>query len=741
MKPVWFMAGCLPAFFAVLVFLPCCSVQPQRNPYTYYRLDENLSEAITVDGAEPKGVEGVRLSFATKSAAEWTSLSGKGRIGVEGSCLKFSTDGPDCLRSPEGLDIETATTDSVEIRMKVSGADNVILYWPVPPGRDPVSYRTFRINVPRQGEMITYNLRLSALKSWSFTINCLLLSLPSAGQLELEYIQFKPGGAAFVEKAGLTRWTADNVIRPSLYNHCPGRFSYGIAVPDRAVFSAGLAVEKQVQPVTFTVMVGAGAESATLYSRTVVDPSKWEELEIDLAAYAGRQIELSLVTACDVPGQVALWGHPMVFQRRPDQAPRQGPPNVILYVVDSLRADHLEIGGYHRNTAPNIAAFARQAVTFNRCFTQDTWTKPSTVSIVTGTDYFRHGVQEFADLPPEGLEMLPNLLRQHGYEICAVSENPNTPPESTLPCIYSEVNQVSYRAARGSLRWHDLPPFTHDAIVSFLQRNLDKPFFLYVHTMEPHEAEFVKVVSEKPVYDPVEPFRSMWKSPEGQTQMDLYDGGIGFADSNFQRVLEAIDRLVLSENTIVILTADHGEAFGEHEGWARHNGKPYNELTHVPLLIRFPNGRFAGTAVSANVQLIDLAPTLFDLLGLGKHEQFDGRSLVPLASGDAGREFDQRPIYSVWPPVASVIRAEWKLMYDFISGKATLFNLKEDSGELTDRAITDKPIAEELLKELQAHSIKQHELYERLMKSQQERAVDIDPQVQEQLRSLGYLDQ
>jgi len=741
MRHPWSIGVCLPALFAVLFALPGCSWGPPSDSYTYYRFDDNLGEATVVEGAEPPpGVENLRLTFAEGSAVAWSSLSGKSRVALEGSTLTFSSDGPDSLVSPDGLNVEAAATDSIQIRMRATGVSQVKLQWPLPPAREPDPYRFIRIDIPRQGEMITYNLRVSALKTWNSVIGRVLLSVASAAQLEVEYIQFVAGGAAFVEKGGRYTCSVNNQVRPSLYTRCPGRFCYRVKVPDRAAFSAGFTVAKEGQPVTFTVRAETDGKIETLCSRTVSDPAKWEEVEVDLSRYSGRQVNLSLITACDFAGQVASWGTPLMFQRRRSEAGRTGRPNVVLYVVDCLRADHLETGGYPRGTAPHMADFARQGVIFDHCYSQDVWTKPSIASIMTGVDQLRHGVKQQGRLIPSGLQMLPELLRSIGYETCVVTENPNTPPESAEQSTYSEADLVFRNALTGGLSWHDLPPLTHKAVSSFLRRNLDKPVFLYIHTMEPHETECSRPPCDKHIYDPIEPYRSMWKSPAGQTPMDLYDGGISFADDNFQRVLETIDRLNLSENTIIIVTADHGDAFGEHEGQTSHPCKPYNELIHVPLLIRFPKGLAAGRTVSANVQLLDLAPTLFDLLGLGEFEQFEGRSLVPLAKGRAAPEFDNRFVFSTWSQVTSVIRAEWKLMYDHSTRDAKLFNIRKDPGELADVVQSERPLAEELEKELVAHVTRQADLHEALMKREDETAVGIDPQVQEQLKNLGYLD-
>ncbi|MCX5769819.1 MAG: sulfatase [Candidatus Hydrogenedentes bacterium] len=728
----------LPALFAVFLALPGYS---DSGFYASYRFDDKLGEATVVEGAEPpKDVGGLRLAFTESSAAEWSSLSGKSRVGVTGSTLTFSSDGGDCLVSPGGLNVQAPATDSIQIKMRVTGTADVRLYWPLPPSREPDPYRFIRIGVPQQGEMIAYNLRVSALRGWDSVIDRVLLSVASPAQVEVEYIQFVAGGAAFVEKGGRYACSVDNRVRPSLYTRCPGRFCYRVKAPDRAVFSAGLAVAKEGQPVTFTVLAETDGKSEVLCSRTVSDPAKWEEMEVDLSKYAGRQVNLSLASRCDFGGQVGFWGNPLMFQRAAPESGRTGPPNVVLYVVDCLRADHLETGGYPRRTAPHLADFARQGVVFDHCYAQETWTKPSIASIMTGVDQLRHNVKQQGRLVPSDLKMLPELLRSIGYETCVVTENPNTPPESAEEGIYSEVDLVCRNALTGGLKWHDLPPLTHEAVSGFLRRNVDKPVFLYVHTMELHETECSRPPCDQHVYDPVEPYRSMWKSPGGQTSMDLYDGGISCADDNFQRVLETIDLLGLAENTIVIVTGDHGEGFGEHEGQRSHPCKPYDEMIHVPLLVRFPKGLAGGRTVTANVQLLDVAPTLFDLLGLGECGQFEGRSLVPLAEGGAAADFENRLVFSTYSNFTSAIRGDWKLMYDHSTRNRKLFNIRKDPGESADLALSERPIAEELEKELLAHVARQAELHEALMKRKDETAVGIDPQVQEQLESLGYLD-
>jgi arylsulfatase A-like enzyme len=334
------------------------------------------------------------------------------------------------------------------------------------------------------------------------------------------------------------------------------------------------------------------------------------------------------------------------------------------------------------------------------------------------------------------------LLRRAGYETCVLTENPHTPPETVPRAAYSFLEPVHLNVELGErpLKWRELPDVTRKDASAFLEKHRDRPFFLYIHTLELHDVREGDPSSSKFSYDPPEPYRGMFTSPEGQTPMDQYDATVAFADANFKKVMDRLDELGLAENTVVIVTADHGEDFGEHENHYTHHGKPYNTLTHVPLLIRWPGTIPAGRVVDDNVSLLDLAPTILDVAGLAPFDPFQGLNLVPLIRGRSEAAFNDRLVVSKWFDTIGAVKGDWKLFYCVQDGSARLYNLATDFGETTDAAARNPALFDLLKSELQAHIERQRALHDALAKPEGKPALKIDPQLEEQLRDLGYLE-
>lgn len=741
------MNGLLAALPVAAVFLAACSPPPAPAKFSYqyqfYRFDDRVGEAAAVDGpGEAPDSRGVKLSFDTDSAEQWTSDSGKGHVEATGSSVVFRCDEADTLVSPAGLGIDGTSTKSLVLRMRVSGPSVVTMMWLPPDAKKLWFHRSLRIHVGRQDKMVTYNLNVAAVQAWRMPrIDRLRFSVDSAATLEIQSLQSVTTAASFTgAAAGTVNFPVGDDVRPSLFNRCPGYVDYVVKVPPQGAFTAGLAVLKPDEPVQFELNVLADGKAETLLSQTVARADQWKEVSADLSSYSGREVTLRLSASSGTAGQVAMWGNPIMY-RRFDPGAQTGarPPNVLLYVVDCMRADHLECYGYARETMPNVAALAREGVRFARCYAQDTWTKSSMTSLATGVDQVRHGVEQYGDLVPSALVMLPELLRKNGYETCVVTENPHTPPESIGRSAYSFIvlDPVLIKGTAEELASLK-PEVTYKNAADFMEMNRDKPFFLYVHAMEAHDTNCPERPCDELLYSPPASYKNMFAQPAGQKPMDLYDAALAFADADFRRVLDKLDELGIANDTVVILTADHGEAFAEHEAYNGHAWKTFNTLLHVPLVIRYPGVFSGGATVNSNVQLNDLSPTLLHLLGLPEEPQFEGASLVELAKGNQ-ESFESRMIFSKWFGSVSLIQSDWKLMYDFSLNEGKLFNIIDDPGETTDVTGKNPRVARRLNKLLHEHIAHQEARHAELADDKESSAVGIDPRLQEQLEGLGYL--
>jgi len=349
------------------------------------------------------------------------------------------------------------------------------------------------------------------------------------------------------------------------------------------------------------------------------------------------------------------------------------PPNLILIILDTVRADRLGCYGGTAGLTPNIDAFAERGVRFAQAYAQAPWTLPSVASILTSRYPIQHGaagrLNAFRLLEPDAVT-LPEVFRDAGWTTGAIinvffltETFGMTQGFESVDVTESHNNREVRRAGPttdAALAWID--NISNPAGRSAAE---DAPFFLMVHYFDAHL-----------VYDPPKRFRAAHADPrdaegddylfgtvadmialrEGEAEIgadlltrleQLYDGEVAYVDSEIGRLLEGLATRGLTENTVIAMVADHGEEFGDHGGF-EHGHTLYDELIHVPLILSGPGtGGSRETApsgdsalnqatgpqermVGATVRLIDLAPTLCELAGIAPDPAFVGESLLPL---------------------------------------------------------------------------------------------------------------
>lgn len=371
-------------------------------------------------------------------------------------------------------------------------------------------------------------------------------------------------------------------------------------------------------------------------------------------------------------------------------APRPA-TNVVVVLIDTLRADHLGAYGYQRRTSPSFDRMAADSVVFDRAVSQAAWTKPAVASLMTGSYVHKHGVMSNRDALGPELPTLAEQMRSHGYRTAAFSSNPWITPEFhfdrgfehfesgramgvQLTNMYRLLMRVQRAMRRFGLRADvtDLVFWTPagekspsnsrrdelmtDAVVGWLGRHAADPFFLYVHLIGPHDP-----------YDPPPAYAEMFRDPKWgdvprrtvppprvQSIFDTaepldevglaslvaqYDGAIAYSDMLLGRILEALDSLQLRDRTLLVVTADHGEEFYEHRNW-RHGNQLYDEVVHVPLAFRLPGNLAPGRRGDA-AMIVDIFPSVFGALDLPLElRKLSGQNLF---SADRGVG---RPVFS-----------------------------------------------------------------------------------------------
>jgi arylsulfatase A-like enzyme len=377
----------------------------------------------------------------------------------------------------------------------------------------------------------------------------------------------------------------------------------------------------------------------------------WRDFTVDLSAHAGAtgRLQLEVLTAESVNfSSIPLWANPEVVQRQAESR-----PNVILISLDTVRADRMSLYEYERTTSPNIDDWARGGgVVFDNAIAQAPWTLPSHVSIFTGLDATRHGVNH-ASPAPQRLTMLAEVMREAGYGTAAITGG------GYMSASYGFSQGFDSFFAHG-LNEDELRN-NMDTALTYIERNSDRPFFLFLHTYEVHgpfRARQPHLGRLAPRHGPLrgrtvnlyrhddlpeESFRKReeprWQ-PRGETLAehefpllsDLYDSGIAYTDAEMARLFEALDRLGLEEDTLVVLTSDHGEMLGEHGEFG--HGQLHEEVLRVPLVFVYPSQIVGGQRIPTQVRSIDIMPTVLDLVGLSAEQGIDGVSLWPVINGD-----------------------------------------------------------------------------------------------------------
>ncbi len=345
-------------------------------------------------------------------------------------------------------------------------------------------------------------------------------------------------------------------------------------------------------------------------------------------------------------------------------APRSDPPtNLIVISVDTLRADHMSLYGYGRDTTPRLTSFADRAVTFERARAPWPKTVPSMVSMFTGRPphvtgvMFRSRDQYVRD---EEL-LLAEIAQQQGVDTGAVIANGVLGSATNFGQGFDDYIET-YTMIQGPVGYR-ADTVTTAATQWLKGRTPDDPFFLWVHYVDPHAtyqppAEYAKPFFEDEMYDPTflrlnadtnfdgGVAGSYWRRNGEQRELGWYvanyDGEIAFTDAEIGRLLDVIEERGFLSNSLVVFTADHGESLGDHDYFFEHGWYPYNATAWIPFIVYWPGAPEPGRRVTYPVSLVNLAPTITDLMGWEVSEPvpFHGRSLVPVLMGERSRVDD-----------------------------------------------------------------------------------------------------
>jgi arylsulfatase A-like enzyme len=583
----------------------------------------------------------------------------------------------------------------------------------------------------------------------------------------------------------------NRVYRRSIYTHAPGRLEYRVRVPEAGRLDVGLGVLRDDAPVTFRIEARQDDLTHSLFEETYASKEVWGQRSVDLSSLAGQTVTLALEAESDREGTVALWGAPTLTGAG---TPRK--PNVIFYVIDGGAADFMSVYGYNRRTTPNIERLAAEGAVFEHAYSNASWTRPSTASFMTSLqNSVMGGFLNWNDPVPEEAVTMAEHMHGAGYQTAVFTANPNAGSLSNLKrgvdLFRENWDDFSYTGDnhRESSR------FLHEGYWDWREAYPAEPYWAHFQTTDVHED-----------FPAVSPFAGLFVSPEERTtwrewnerlsehsshavyseayeatgisrtaffslHQGLYDETMAHNDYQLGRLVDRLKAEGEWENTLLIIGADHStDAAMDDMGAALADSLPPRwsyplfrpSVSRVPLIFVWPSRIEGSQRLSQQVSMLDVLPTILDLLDLPMPEIMMGQSLAPLLLGTEGweprpvildefevdRETDElRGVIEVvdgrwgaslqinpWPPDEDETEeeiAEWQrpvplLLYDLWNDHWCLWSVHEEYPELVEH-YTDF-----LQEQWEAHQA----LAQYFTRSED---VVLTPEQLQTLRTLGYI--
>ncbi len=515
----------------------------------------------------------------------------------------------------------------------------------------------------------------SALHEGAFRSLGVFAGAPAPASFELLSVTLVPRGAGFLEDLGVRAVTRESVTRRALFAHAPAALKYRAVLPAGARLDFGL-TSLPGDPIAYRVSARAdGGTPEVLLDEEVDEPERWLQRSIDLARFAGGNVELVLEASSAREGAVALWGAPVLSGTHPSRL-----PNVIFYVIDGGGADLMSLYGYNRCTTPFLEQLAGEGAVFERAFSNSTWTQSSTASFMTSLQHsvlggLRRGIHSTP--VPHAATTMAEHLHRGGYATAVFTSNPNAARLIGLERgvdVMRDTESGNHSTSSAEL---------HERFWQFRRDYPGSPYWVHFQTTDVHEPNH-----------PEAPFSGLFVSAEESARLEewdnqlymtagdlfgttsiagfydaaleragidrqayfnirrgLYDETMAHQDHELRRFVERLKAAGEWDNTLFIITADHGHPAGTFARFGRGLFDPQpapwqgalfdSYATHVPLVFVWPGHIAGGQRFEAPVSLIDVLPTVLELAGLPPAEIAQGRSLAPLLRG---KEVDLLPV-------------------------------------------------------------------------------------------------
>jgi arylsulfatase A-like enzyme len=458
---------------------------------------------------------------------------------------------------------------------------------------------------------------------------------------------------------------------------------------------AGLGVRNSRCDLSISVIRDGSRDEIFRIGGNGIPERSWKDCTVDLGgvSLADSSIEIRLSGA---PGRIAhvFLANPRIYARKSTSS---RPPNVVFISIDSLRADAVDAVVQRYGLTPSIDALARDGIAFSNHFVVSNWTRPSTICMLAGVQASRTGVNIF--YPPvsdeekeffyrrSGTRPITSILKEHGFITRSIGNNAFIIDYTGIGVDLDFDELSEYQSTV-----EDTVDITDEA-VAWIETNAKRRFFLFINYNAPHNAYI-------PPARYLAPLRARF--PSLHPWFRAYLGEVAYTDEYLGKLTGALRRLGLYDNTIIVVTADHGEIFSPDKEMSpytdvralySHGQTQFDEELRVPLVIK-PQKRlaFRNMKVDAQVRSMDIAPTILDFMGVGTPPGFQGKTMWPILDGT---ERGERPVYSEGRMMYSVRAHGYKYAErfygfgvrpfhwggDVVKEYAELYDLKKDPNE------------------------------------------------------------
>jgi arylsulfatase A-like enzyme len=560
--------------------------------------------------------------------------------------------------------------------------------------------------------------------------------------------------------------------RRSLIPPLPSRLTFDVKIPPDAVlqFSIGVSTlgEPRIPPlVEFRIYADAGNGEELCFDGTVrrFQPNQWLEHELDLSRWSGSNVRLTLETESRTLKQasskdsrsiaapfLALWGNPVLTST--SRRPRR--PNLFLISIDCLRADHVGAYGYGRATTPNIDRVAADSVVFEEAVATSSWTLPTHMSMLTGLPPSLHGVVGRDHRLGRSVQYLPEFVASAGYEARGIGSS----------VIVSQI--FGFERGFHIYRFLEEPRAGQviDDALDFVRLGRGHDQFLFLHLIDPHwpyypPPPFRERFGERPedisdLHDMAGRGHSPRNRQEIEDVISLYDGEIAYVDQELGRFFEGLKAMGLYDESLIVITSDHGEAFYEHGHW-QHVESLYEEVVRVPLIVKWPGGS-RKDRISTAVSLIGVFTTFLEQAKVSPRPMSSPPSLRSHLRQTEQSNRDDTIVSEVswgplgprgsWPPPGTSMMISFRregLKYIATLGEPSqsdpnprilseeLYDLMSDPRERENLSDNRRAEITSFRKTLRAY------LRTARLRGGQPEQVELDPEARRMLESLGYI--